>query len=131
MQIPANRLLNYLTPGIAYDLRRPDDQRSLKQSDVPYTEAVALAIRGEIGAIAKPSGRIKYLIELPESERTPAPELATVGRERESKGTINARTNIGVYLQEVESARMDEYGLPTRIIVGHTWAFSMLRGAGL
>ncbi|HXS93046.1 MAG TPA: hypothetical protein VN736_00485 [Candidatus Limnocylindrales bacterium] len=99
---------------------------------MPYTEALAAAIRGEIEGIATRSGHIKCLRQLPASERPVVrPETGAEIAPKGSSSGVVAQLNMGVYRQEVESAVKDEWGAPTRIIIGHVYAFCQLRHAGM
>jgi hypothetical protein len=91
---------------------------SMAQDSLPYTQALALAIRGHIEGIASPAGKIKYLRLLAEREREP--EVVTQAQQ-DGRSTAFARTNMGAYREAVESTEMDSWGIPTRIIIGHIW----------
>ena len=128
MRIPAKTVLSLLAPDRSVVVR--DATYGCVNSAMPYTEAVALAIRGEVEGITTPSGKIRYLRLLPASERVPVfAEAAHV--DPKSRSTAVAQTNMGVYRQQVESTEMDEYGTPTRIIIGHVYAHCLLRASGI
>jgi hypothetical protein len=98
---------------------------------MPYTDAVAMAIRGEVEGIMTPGGRLRYLRQLPPSERAPAPELED--EVSDSNSTAFARTNMGVYREPVREAivRQDPWGNRTTRssgeIVGHVYQHCALR----
>jgi hypothetical protein len=124
MHIPASRLIEHLNPEVFVELRAHD--YSCADDSLPYEDALVLILRGEVEGIATPSGRIKYLRLLPESERLAAPESPDMVDRAESKtGRIGAPPT--VFREAVESSEMDEWGVPTRIIIGHIWQHCRVR----
>ncbi len=96
MRIPACHILDRLPVGEPVVLRGAD-LRTLINSQVPYTDAVSLVVRGEVEGVGTRAGRIKYLRQLPLNERPiPAPSEDAMDH-TESNSTIIARTNLGVY----------------------------------
>jgi hypothetical protein len=96
MRIPAVKLIDLLAPDRVYALRSAN--YTGMDEALPYTHAIAMAVRGEVEGIATASQRIKFLRVLPESER-PA---STVAQEIDkSRSTAFARTNLGVFRQPV------------------------------
>ena len=134
MRVPSHQVTRLLNPSIPVPVRNSD--YSCFNSALPYAEAIALAARGEVEAIATPGGKVRYLRLLTDGEK---PRLAIVDLPAEtilpnksrSRSTVVVQTNMGVYRQPVESSRLDQFGVPTRIVVGHVWAHCGLRGAGI
>ena len=117
MQIPAQRLLSLLHFDGLIELRRTTGQLD---SRVTCGEAVALAVRGEIeGVVSRCGLKLRYLrylkTELIDQERVKAESYR-------SNSSVVARTNIGVYREEVTTAGN---------LVGYCYAFSLLRDAGV
>ena len=104
MQISPLSLPEHLEPGV-YVLRSATFE--LKNSQVPYAEAISMAYRGEVEGIATPSGRIKYLRELPLEERPI--EIKTESPYDDGQSTALACTNLGVFRQPVRAAVVREY----------------------
>ena len=140
MQIPASRLIDKLIPGQPVEVRTSDYRGY--DAAMPYTEAIALVIRGSVEGIASPSGRVRYLRLL-----GPA-ELAGANGSRKSGGIsadspsgsssdVIAHCNLGVYRERVRECRVDRslYGTPVVVasgdIVGTIYAHCALRGADL
>ena len=116
MRIPASRLVDLLTPGV-FCLRNASF--NCLNSALPFGEAVAMAVRGEIEGIATAGGRIKYLRQLPEDEReTEIVEQQTA--ERESRSTAFARTNLGVFREPLREA----------IVRPTPWGHAVVRAEG-
>lgn len=120
MRIQAAHLVDHLTPGGSFEVRTAD-YRGFSAA-MPYTEALAMVFRGEVEGVAAPSGKIKYLRILPEGER-PRPNDALAHSESMDNGrsTAFANTKMGAYREAVESAQMDPWGIPTRVVIGHIW----------
>jgi hypothetical protein len=122
MRIPAVKLIDLLAPDRVYALRSAN--YTGMDEALPYTHAIAMAVRGEVEGIATASQRIKFLRVLPESER-PA---STVAQEIDkSRSTAFARTNLGVFRQPVREVVMHEtvhghrYAVAAGDIVGHVY----------
>jgi hypothetical protein len=119
-----------LIPGVAVEVRTA--AFGPFHDAMPYTEAVALAVRGDVEGVTSPSGKIRYLRLLPDSERAvdamPSPADIFAGR----SGPI-AQTNMGVYRQPVREAIVAQDAFGKRIvqasgdIVGHVFAHRSLR----
>jgi hypothetical protein len=131
MRIPPNSLSDYLKPNVPVPVRTSD--YGCFNSAMPYLEAMALAARGEVEAIATRSGKVRYLRLLAEKEKPPRLVIEEVPVEAftRSRSSAIASTNMGVYRQKIEAVRTDEFGLATREVIGHVWAHWGLREAGI
>ena len=128
MRIHASHLISYLPANLPIEVRTAEFAGF--DPAMPYTDVLALVVQGRVEGVATSAGRLKYLRLLPEAE-WPAPRPIEPPAAKESNSTAIARTNLGVYLQEIEAAVMDPWGMKTRIIIGHTYALCLLRGAGM
>ena len=115
-------------------VRSPDLQKS--ECEVTWMESFALAIRGEIEAVATSAGRIKYFRRLRDDERPEPTKSVDALDHTTSRSGVVAQTNLGVYRQEVRTVVGTEEGYgpdgkPTPVeiyeVIGHVYAFSMLR----
>lgn len=134
MRIPSSKVIPFLTAGLSVDVRTADFGGF--DPAMPYTDAVAMAVRGQVEAIVTPGGRLRYLRILPPSERQPAPEFEDALDHAESideGSTAFARTNMGVYREAVREAIVgqDAYGnrsvRSSGEIVGHIYQHCALR----
>lgn len=134
MRIPPQRVADYLVPQVSVSVRTSNYNGF--NPALPYTDAIALAARGEVEAVVTPGGKVRYLRLLADSEKPPrlvvedVPPEALTGKSRSAASAV-AHTQMGVYRQKVESAKMDEYGVPTKIVIGHVWAHCALRASGI
>lgn len=118
MTIPSQKLPDILEPGV-YSLRSADFSKLLNPQ-LEYTEAVAMAYRGEIEGVATKAGRVKYLRILDECERARA--TAVESEIIEAGGsTAFARTNLGAYRQAVRSSIPGAHSLVAGEVIGHIW----------
>jgi hypothetical protein len=132
MRIPPSQLSSFLEQNAPVAVRTSD--YGCFNSAMPYTDAIALAARGEVEAVATRGGKVRYLRLLTEAEKPPRLVVEDVPAEEifgNTKSSVVARTEMGVYRQQVESVRSDESGVPMREVIGYVWAHCALRGAGI
>lgn len=114
-----------MIPGECISVRAADN--SGFAPSMPYSEACALVIRGEVEGVATRNGRIRHLRMLPEQARVE--EIACRAAIDKSSSTAFAKTNLGVYRQPVREAIVaeDAWGMRMAVasgeIVGHVYAF--------
>jgi len=99
---------------------------------VSPAQAIAYAIRGTVEGVGPPSGAIRYLRKLVPAAMQPAPKTQRAEESYVSGSSAVARTNLGVYRQEIvrscDPAAVDEYGISTRVVIGWVYAHCALRG---
>ena len=102
--------------------------------ELDWAHALALALRGEIEAVASRSGRIRYFRLLPESER---PDPATLRPMSESEDAMDrgkrvgasgciANTRLGAYRERVIATGITPGPHPGEML-GFTWALYLAR----
>jgi hypothetical protein len=84
-------------------VRSPDLQKS--ECEVTWMEAFALAIRGEIEAVATSAGRIKYFRRLRDEERPEQPASTAVTTAKSASGGLGAALHC-YYEEEINSVRV-------------------------
>jgi hypothetical protein len=131
MRIPASLLIPYLPDTSPVEVL--DANFGGYNPAMPYTDALGLIIQGRVEGVATRGGRLRYLRLLPEAEwpvKQESQDALDHAVSLDSGSTAFTNTNLGAYLQAIVSARMDEWGTPTKVVIGRAYAFCLLRGAG-
>jgi acetyl-CoA carboxylase beta subunit len=128
MRIPANKLLEYIEPGMELPLRTATFMPA--HSALPYTDVLAYVYRNVVEGVATASGKIRYLRLLSAEELRAMAADTEDAQEEQHRATaassVIAQVRIGAYRQRLNEAVVVER-LGHRVVVaegelnGYCW----------